>query len=192
MAKKFNQRLRDLDKAKTQTRPAPPPPGFGRRALDDEPPLELAGLILFGLIGTVILAGLATVFGLRNIEADLSRRTRAAPGRTRRPRPHRRRRRPRREHRRDRRARSPAPNSPRTARTSNRPSPSIPTPSNRASPASWDASRGSARSTPTSSTNGPSTRVTSPQRPKGYSSPGRDAPRRRPAPCPARRPSTPS
>ena len=75
MAKKFNQRLRDLDKAKTQTRPAPPPPGFGRRTLDDEPPLELAGLILFGLIGTVILAGLATVFGLRNIEADLSRRT---------------------------------------------------------------------------------------------------------------------
>ncbi len=80
MARKLNQRLRELDKstsAASRTKGSAPPPPFGRDA-NPEPPVELAAFIMFALFGTLVLAGLATLFGFRDVQEDVERRTAAA------------------------------------------------------------------------------------------------------------------
>ena len=79
MARKVNQRLRDLDKgsgAASRNRGAGAPPPFGRDA-DLEPPVELAAFIVFAFIGTLVLAGLAVLFGIRDVQEDVERRVAA-------------------------------------------------------------------------------------------------------------------
>lgn len=74
MSKNFNKRLRELDSSRSKAAAKPPPFSSGS-SLSDEPPLELAALILFTLIGMLVLAGLAAFSGYRNIENDIQTRT---------------------------------------------------------------------------------------------------------------------
>jgi OOP family OmpA-OmpF porin len=80
MARKLNQRLRDLDKvsgAGKRSKGSTPPPSFGRDA-DPEPPVELAAFIMFALFGMLVLMGLAVLFGVRDVQDDVERRVTAA------------------------------------------------------------------------------------------------------------------
>lgn len=80
MARKLNQRLRELDKgtsAASRTKGPGSPPPFGKDA-EPDPPVELAAFIMFALFGTMVLVGLAVLFGVRDVQEDVERRTAAA------------------------------------------------------------------------------------------------------------------
>jgi OOP family OmpA-OmpF porin len=80
MARKLNQRLRDLDKvsgAGKRSKGSTPPPSFGREP-DPEPPVELAAFIMFALFGMLVLMALAVLFGMRDVQEDVERRATAA------------------------------------------------------------------------------------------------------------------
>jgi OOP family OmpA-OmpF porin len=80
MSRKLNQRLKELDKSPNgapRNKGGTPPPTFGREAAS-EPPVELAAFIMFALFGMLILMGLATLFGIRDVQEDVARRATAA------------------------------------------------------------------------------------------------------------------
>ncbi len=76
MARKLNQRLRELDKgsnASSRSKGGGAPPPFGRDA-NPEPPVELAAFVMFAFFGTILLVALAVLFGLRDVQEDVERR----------------------------------------------------------------------------------------------------------------------